>query len=424
MKFKYSSVLFILFTILTVPAFSQDSDTENENASDNKELVFLKDSLNALYKRYYSLQKSQDSIMNMQKEVTQLKVNYDKFNEILASNNQAIKSLTEKELFTMKTQFEQQKNKIINTADFVSSANVSLNAIKQLDATTDYLNQITKLNNPENTDLGFSLADQIEALIEQKIINGKNKINGIKSGKFLGFVNEIIKSPITESLTSAVPVVSSIKSVVDLVINTAVNGNDISIEEVNDLKRSLKVYVDHYEGLAKAELEFHQSLTNLGIRKNGLILLLKQYSEERVETLKPGSITDADKKINMTEFINKHYRKDAVVQQVNAIIAESPDDYYTLSNDNRFFYPNYALNQAKFVRDEIQSLASEYLTIFNSYQTSLEAVLSKSKGIGDKNKIDQKIKDLEEKLGDVQSSFEESLNLTQLNDKFTTLMHY
>ena len=185
----------------------------------------LKDSVKVIYTNYYELLKTKEKLDT-------LKIKVDNFEELMTSNNKIIKELSKAELFNLEQQLKQRRKKIINTTEFVFAANASLNAIKQLDATSDYMTQISSLNNPDNTDLGFSLSDEISSLVEQKIIKGNNKINGVKNSKFLLFVDNIIKSPVVQTLSSAVPVVSSIKSVVDLVMGNALEGKDISIDDV------------------------------------------------------------------------------------------------------------------------------------------------------------------------------------------------
>src|SRR5690606_30476866 len=125
------------------------------------------------------------------------------------------------------------------TADFINSANVSLNAVTLLDAVTDYLGDIASLNSPSNTDLGFSLSTKITEILNAKIIKGHSKINGGKAEKFLSVVDDIIKSPITNAVSDAIPVVGAIKSVVDLVAATVVRGKDISVNDFSDFKTAL-----------------------------------------------------------------------------------------------------------------------------------------------------------------------------------------
>ncbi|UMB60905.1 hypothetical protein MHL31_01590 [Lutibacter sp. A80] len=377
----------------------------------------LKDSVNVIYKNYFDLLKTKEKL-----DTIALKV--ENFGELMESNNQKIQNLTEAELFGLKKQLDQRRKKIINTTEFVFASNASLNAIKQLDATSDYLTQISSLNNPDNSDLGFSLSDEITSILEKEIIKGKNKINGVKSSKFLLFVDNIIKSPITQTLTSAIPVASSIKSVVDLVMVNALNGKDTSIDDVVDLKNSLKVYLEHYEGLAKAQIEFEQNLGNLDIRKEGLVLLLTQFTTERSNTLIPNAISEEDENLSLTQLINKYYTKSIVQQRVDKIINTKPLDHNAHLANNALVYPNYALNQAKFIRDEIESLSKEYISILSTYQTALKVVLEKSKIIGDTTRIDNKISELEGKLLVVKNTFDDNLNMHKLNATFNTLMSY
>ncbi len=385
----------------------------------------LNDSITVLYKNYFELLKTKDKLDTISLEIKKLKTEYQGFTDILESNNKQIKKLTDAELFSLKDQIDQKRKKIINTTDFVFSANASLNAIKQLDATSDYLSQISRLNNPENSELGFSLSSEVEKIIESKIIKGNSKINGVKKSKFLNFVDNIIKSPISVSLYSAIPVVSSIKSVIDLVMGNALQGDDISIQDVVEVKKSLKVYSDHYEGLAKAQSDFEQNLGNLDIRKEGMVLLLTQYTYERVHTLSPSMIAEDDKNLSLTKIINKYYNKELIEQRVDFIIGNNTSSNYNNSlTNNNLAYPTYALNQAKFIRDEIESLSKEYISIYASYQLSLKNVLEKSKNIGDATRINEKIKELETKLSEVKVSFEDNLNIDRLNTTFTTLMQY
>lgn len=399
--------------ILLLASLSGKSQTESR-----------KDSIDVLYQKYFELQKKQDSISHLSSSIVTLEENYSKFNDLLKSNNEAIRKLTNAELFSLQEQLNQRKSKIINTAEFVNVSNVSLNAIKQIDATSDYLSKVASLNNPENMELGFSLSKKVMDVLNSTVVKGEKKINGIRTNKFLSLVDNIINSPISESISSAVPVVGALKSVVDLAIGTAVQGDDVSVEDIAKLKNSLRLYIQHYEGLAKAQMEFDQNLANLDIRKNALISLLTQYTVERVNTLSPNSVAVSENLV-LTDLINEHYDRNQIEKKVNSIsVAGSQEDLNKLLSDNRLVYPTYALNQAKFIRDEIDALGKEYISIYDSYQKALEDVLIKSKAIGDAQKIDKKIKELEDRLTMVEANFRESVNINRLNSKFKLLMEY
>ena len=373
-----------------------------------------KDTLKIIYKNYFDL-------LQTKEKLDTIAIRVENFEDLMKSNNQKIKEIFDAELFDLKTQLEHRKK---NTTEFVFASNASLNAIKQLDATSDYMTQISSLNNPDNSDLGFSLSEEITSIVSQKILKDNNKVNGIKKDKFLVFIDNIVKSPILKTLTNAVPVVSSIKSVVELVMASALTGNDITIDDIKELKTSLKVYLEHYEGLVKAQTEFEQNLNNLDIRKEALILLLTQYTIERVNTIRPKIINEQDRKLTLTSLINKRYLKSSIQQKINEILSNNPTDYNLHLNNKSLRYPYYALNQAKFIRDEIESLSKEYVSILTTYQLSLEDVLRKSKNIGDTNKIDMKINDLKTKLTEVKITFSDNINTFKLNDNLNILMQY
>lgn len=404
---------FFLVCLLSIPVFGYSQGSSES----------LKDSVEVIYKKYFELKKSTDSIQKSASSLAQLQKNLDNFKEIVTENNRLIGEFRDDKFHTAQRQFTFRKNKIIHTSEFVYVANVSLNAIRQFDATATYLNKISSLNNPSNTDLGFSLTEEVNTILKKNIIKGNKKINSASSEKFMAFMNNIIESPITEGFTSAVPVVGAIRSVIDIVIGTAVQGKDVSLQDVSNLKGSLKVYIEHYEGLALAQEKFDQNLSNLSIRTYALTELLNSYTVERVNTLSPNTIQPSDT-TGLTALINNHYTAKEVEAKINAITQPNPTAFESHLVNHRLFYPEYALNQAKFIRDEIESLREQYLLTFRAYQTSLEEVLNKSKKIGDEKEINKIIEELNRRLATVEKNFNESVNVESVNSRFRQLATY
>lgn len=124
------------------------------------------------------------------------------------------------------------------------------------------------------------------------------------------------------------------------------------------------------------------------------------------------------------DLINKHFSKSAVEARVDRIINADAQNYQRHLNDDRLLYPNYTLNQAKFIRDEIESLGKEYISIYDSYQKALEKTLTNSRNIGDPQKIEKTINVLKQNLVKVEDNFNQSLNLVQLNQQFNQLVRY
>lgn len=383
----------------------------------------MKDSVEVLYRNYFELMETQQQVDSVRLVLIDLQKQYRDFNSLISSNNAEIRKLTEKELFSLQVRLNSRRKKIINTSEFINAANVSLNAIKLLDAISDYSNEISALNNPENEDLGFSITSAIELTLKEKIIKDNNKVNGVKSGKLLEIVNNIISSPLTGALTNSVPVVGSIKSVVELVMGTAVRGDDVSLDDIAEFKAALRDYMEHYEGLARAQIDFSQNLGSVDVRKEALKLLLSKYTLERIATLNPTTVSTADT-ASLTKIITKYYTKDDVQQQVDLIISQSPKQYESLLADSRLQYPDYAISQAKFIRDEIEALGKEYIATYKSYQKAIEKVLKKSEKIGDRSKIEAKVLSLKKKLAAVESAFNDSVNLENVNKNFQKLIEY
>ena len=206
-------------------------------------------------------------------------------------------------------------------------------------------------------------------------------------------------------------------------MGTAAQGEDISIEDINAFKSDIKDYLIHYEGLANAQKSFSEKLNSVDVRKEALILLLRKFVEERITALSPDNIKEADNSLSLTQLINKYYTKDIIQKEVDLIIEESESIHNTLK-DNRLRYPDYTINQAKFIRDEIYSLGKEYIATYRSYQESVKAVLIKSSNIGDIDKINAMIKSLEKNLSKVESSFNDAINIQNINTNFYKLVEY
>ncbi len=404
--------LFLIF-LLSFPFYGYSQGTSES----------LRDSVEIIYKKYFELKKSTDSIQESSPSLAELQQNLDNFKEIVTENNRLIGEFRDDKFHTAQRQFTFRKNKILNTSEFVYVANVSLNAIRQFDATATYLNKISSLNNPANTDLGFSLSEEVNTILKKNIVKGGKKINGASSDKFMSFMNNIIESPITDGFASAVPVVGAIRSVIDIVIGTAVQGKDVTLQDVTQLKESLKVYIEHYEGLALAQENFEQNLSNLSIRTYALTELLNVYTLERINTLSPNTIHTSDTTV-LTALINKHYTTKEVEGKIASIIQSNPTAYESHLVNHRLFYPDYALNQAKFIKDEVESLREQYILTFRAYQKSLEEVLNKSRKIGDENDIDKIIGELNRRLATVEKNFNESVNVEGVNLKFRQLSTY
>ena len=85
-------------------------------------------------------------------------------------------------------------------------------------------------------------------------------------------------------------------------------------------------------------------------------------------------------------------------------------------NDKRLGYPFYAINQAQFIRQELESLTNEYISSYKDYHKAIKSVLEKSKTLSkEPGKIDKKVEDLTTKLGRLVSTFEKNVKINRVN---------
>jgi len=423
---------------------SLHSRVEAQNASMNNQ--DLQDSLSTLYQKYFELQRMTqelqqynqqldqqidyrvDSVMqDVQGNLQQINKNYKYFNEVLESNNQKISSISETQLFTNKTLFERNKTRILNSTDFIESAGTALNTLNLTNQIFGYTDQITALNNPDNEELGFSLTKRVDEIMEETIFKGRNKINKIKRDKFMGVVQNILDNPLTGAITTNIPVVGAIKSIVDMVTNVSIEGDDVEIEDLTEMKKKLEFYVAHYQGLDDARKSFDAKISTIEVRTDALKLLLRNLVVDRIKSLYP-EVDPARLEMPLNKLTLNYYNYRQVQSEVNKIVAmefvgpRGTIAYEMAAHEGRLIFPDYAVSQARFIMDEIESISTEYEAALNSYQSQIETVLNRSKSIGNDYKIDQKIEDLRKSKQAVVAAIRSTLNLDKVKQSFQSLV--
>lgn len=399
----------------------------------------LSDSVYVLYGQYFNMLKlaeqtskelaqKLDSISRtVNADVQKVNQNYQYYNEVLEANNKKISSISETQLYTNKTLVERNIARTISSAEFVEAASTALNALDLTNQIFVYTDQITALNNPENTDLGFSLTRRVNTILEQEVFKGRTKINKVKKDRFLSLVDNILKSPITNSFMEGLPVVGSIKSVVDLVVNLSMQGEEISVVEVAELKNKLSDYVAYYQGLERALRQFESKVNSINVRTEALKLLLKNYVQDRVKTIYP-KIQAAKLEEPLNRILMDNYNYPQVQKEIRRILAEDYTDaknnvFYSLAvNDQRLRFPDFAVGQARFIADEIETIVSEYEAALTIYQKTLEEVLNKSRVIGNDDKINQKIADLKSSKDNVVQAIKRNVNLGRIKKSYQALV--
>ncbi|MCP3932625.1 MAG: hypothetical protein GY705_26445 [Bacteroidetes bacterium] len=383
------------------------------------DFVRLEDSLQTLLNQLSNLQKTTQTLES------QLDKNSKHFHEVLESNNASIRKISNVQLFTNKVLLNRNQIRVINSAEFVEAANVSLNTLNLTQEVFNYTNLITALNSPNNTELGFSLNRQLQKILDETIFKHQAKVNRVKKDKFMAVVKGVVNTPFVNTVTQSVPVVGALKSVVDLVLGITIRGDDVNPDDVNKFRKEMQVYLDYYEGLENARVKFDNKLNNIVVRTEALKLLLRNFTIERIGDLYP-----KDKKnvmeMSLNQLIADYYNYKSVEYEIEKIIGEynknNEIQYEKALSDSRLLFPDFAVSQARFILDEIEGISSEYEAALNSYQRDIELVLKKSESIGKADKIQKKIVSLKESKKAVVKAIKVSLNVPQVKRSYQAIL--
>ncbi|MEM7658882.1 MAG: hypothetical protein AAF399_22355 [Bacteroidota bacterium] len=437
------SLLFLSVCLISLPLSAQNA---------------LSDSVAVMYQRYFQLEARhialQDSLMRVSGQVNQVSLQsqalpsledsvraansryrqvnqqVQSLNNTLSGSLQQVNRLTQNDLLSKESRLQNRKLQIIQTAKFLKAANNSYDAIAAALATSDYLNDVGSLNSPTNTDLGFSLKDDIGELLDQQIIKNNGKFNGKDPSKFKAIVDALIESPITTAVTSAVPALSSIRAVVDLVSSVIVREKDVSVDDFQAFKQSLSKYLNHYEELAQASYDFNGNLDNLKIKTEALRTVMQGFAVERVNALVPQAIPPDQDDYPINDIIFIHYQWDQLEPKINDIIAgytssRGQVNYEQALSDPRMEYPLYVITQAQFISQELESITNEYVSAYQLYHDRLLQILARSKSLSkDTAKVDAKRKELDEKLSLLIQTFRNNVKIREVNQAMLQIPAY
>ena len=386
-----------------------------------------KDSLESLYHNYMNLNRQTSKVDSINTILISLQTQYSNFDAILRSNNESIKRITNAQLFTLDKTLKQQRAKIVNSIDFIRSANTSLNAMQVAGSVSSYLDNVGQLNNPANDELGFALTDDIVKILDARILSKK----GIKTNpnKFISLVKEVMNAPLTSSFAKSIPIVSNIKGVIDLVVNLTASEKNVEVDDLIKMKNDMKKYVEHYEGLEQANAAFTSNLNSINVRIDVLKSIIRNYTLERLRPINPSVSIDTFR--NLTSLVNRYGDKEDAQTKVDRIIEGHSDgkgkiNYEKALSDPQLYYPEYAVNQAQVIYDELESVSRTFLTNLYTYQQNIEKVMTNSKNnkLGDVGKIDLKTKNLSILLHNVSDAIKNSVNLDDLQTKLRRINGY
>ncbi len=271
-----------------------DSTYEVMNIEIKTSMTGIEDNVGKMEGRIEALNSEIDSLLIVRKsmesingKIKTIKTTQEEFESTVSESlgqleviNKQQQEILDAQTAKMKQELEECRHRIVETAAFVKTANVSLNTLVLSNALTDYLNKVGDLNNPTNEDLGFSITKKVTELVETDIFKDKKKLGSRKKNKFLGVVGNLINNPITQTLTLGMSsVVTSLTGIDQMVTSTAIETDDVSVDELQIFRKKLKQYVLHYQALSHANTQFEHKLTNIKIRIEALQQLMKKLCQ-------------------------------------------------------------------------------------------------------------------------------------------------
>jgi hypothetical protein len=372
-------------------ANSQDLETLSKDVKDVKEKV---DDIDKRQNRNQSI------IKNLSEDQENLK---QRINKALKNGDD-----------TKSTSIKNKIDLIINSTNFSNKALVTLNGFSASLTGTDLLSSIVSLNNPTNTELGFSLENAIKGQVEELM---KDKIKSDEAKKVNSFIGQLLNNPITEILKTSVPVINN---VVNFVTSLSFNNKKITAEDLKAFLNNLSGYFKYYENLSENNQEFASSFNEIKVKLAALEMLLKNYMSEKVVILYN---LEGDK-VPKEDDVNVLYRDRFTSEKTNAQISSIQKDKQNteIDSDSRLKFPTTTSSQAQYLYGEFESIASQYINAYKKYVDRIKETLDLGKKLNgtpqSKNEIEirinEKRKKLDEQFDAWQKGFTNNINLYDL----------
>ncbi len=319
---------------------------------------------------------------------------------------------------------EKNTESIRQTAHSVEAMNKSLKALEASLSATEYFTSIAALNNPTNDELGFRLETEILKVIDDKILKkGGGKIRRID--KFRKIVANIVNNPITNLLTSFVPAVSSITSVVNLVNSQALDNDNIEAEDLKNFHQEIRKFTEHYENLAQANTNLINGINTLNIKVDALDRLLFEFTKTSAVDLYKKDI----QKNNINELIREYYNYAKVDAQIKAVERNNSVygkiNYEKIITEERLSYSVVGRQKLAFMGDELDKFVTEYQNMLDVYHKDITKILEKATQIStDKDKIKLKIDNLNRQYNNLRNTCEQSIDLKTTKSRLLEVPMY
>lgn len=259
------------------------------------------------------------------------------------------------------------RNGLLSVSYFIESANNSLNSLNSLLRKDNYRNRITRLNNPVNNELGFSLKNEI--LIALKPIMDKTKKTDTK--KFKEVIENFLNNPEDNGIKSVktlMPTLGIFSTVLSLVGNLVITERSITKEDLNKFTARIETYFAQYAKLNEINESFSMKVQDLLERTESARDDLKEFLIECITTLKPTLQNANMNELQLEILLQRHYDPQKLMAWMDT----------AMLSDSELFPPD-AATSVKTITSVIKKLQTEFESIYNENYRELKELIASLK---------------------------------------------
>ncbi len=309
-----------------------------------------------------------------------------------------------KELSNLVQQLQNQQtseyNKFLKIAYYLDAVITTTSSLQALILKENYRNKIASLNNPVNTDLGFSLQAEIQIALKP-IVQKLKKTSKDKFSTVIGSIMETAK----RNTNSLFPAGNIFSTLLGLVGNLSISEKGITQEDLDQFVKKIEIYFSQYEKLNVANRSFNSELTKLITKLNKL--------KEKNRVLLQDLITSLNKNVKRAQLASIS-SEDLILQyfeikKIEAILKSEKSKSIT--------FPTDAIKSCKEIMVDINEIYNEYVTIYTQNFNEIKGILVSTRSLGSSINTLQ----LNKTLIEVEALYTESRSLDKDNLRLKTL---
>lgn len=302
-----------------------------------------------------------------------------------------------------------QKPAVLSIAYFIESANNSVNSLTSLLKKDNYRNKITSLNNPVNTELGFSLKNEILVALKPIL----DKVKKTDGGKFRDVIENFLSKPEENGIKAVkkyMPSLGIFSTVLSLVGNLVIVEKSITKEDLNQFTARVEQYFYQYEKLNAINEHFADEVEKLLTRSSELKEDLKDFLHECISTMNPRLTKALLKDMPVEALLQKYYDPQKLPSAMDTCLGER----------RMLIYPPDAPTSVKLIAAGIKRIQKDFENIYRDNYTEMKELIANLKtAIAnlDQNQLNKTSTEIELLYTESRQADVVNLNSVQVNER-------